>query len=215
VISTCQVASDLSNTLHGLAYLRKSCWHGTCSGLGAFEGSRAVKINPIATVIPTYLPSTTAPNIPSAKPAPPIARVFAAPTTSSSHLSDETKKGLIFAAQALEPHGAPTNPKVPPAQQARAALAADPSLAAFPFGAIVSALARGEPLPVATSSSEPDVQPATDPVVEEPIIDPVDDTAESVGATALDLIGEELETAPVAALEIDELFDPLEPLDGL
>jgi len=171
-----------------------------------------VKINPIATVVPLHPSSAPAPNVPSAKPAPPIARNIAAPTTSSSRLSDETKKSLVFAAQALEPHGGHAS-KVPPAQQARAALAADPSLSSFPFGAIVSALARGEPLPVATSSSEPDEQPTIHPEVEEPIIDPVDDITETVDATALDLIAKELATAPAAALDIDELLDPLEPID--
>ncbi len=178
---------------------------------GPLEGSRAVKINPITTVLPAHLSSATGPNVPSSKPAPSIPRDSTAPITSSSPLSDETKKSLVFVAQASEPHGRHT-PKVPPAQQARAALAADPSLAAFPFGAIVSALARGEPLPVASSSSEPDEDLETDPIVEEPIIDPVDDTAESVAPTAFDLVADELAAAPDAEPNIDELLDSLEPI---
>ena len=51
---------------------------------------------------------------------------------------------------------APATNRMPPAQAAREALSAQPDLAGLPFGKLVSAFARGQPLPSApTSPSEP------------------------------------------------------------
>jgi len=54
----------------------------------------------------------------------------------------------------------------PPAQAAREALAANPDLAGLPFGKLVSAFARGLPLPsVPTSTPEPTSMPEATPTV--------------------------------------------------
>ena len=59
----------------------------------------------------------------------------------------------------------PTN-RVPPAQAAREALSAQPDLAGLPFGKLVSAFARGLPLPSApTSTPEPASMPEATPTV--------------------------------------------------
>jgi hypothetical protein len=55
----------------------------------------------------------------------------------------------------------------PPAQAAREALAANPDLAGLPFGKLVSAFARGLPLPSApTSTPEPASMPEAPPTPE-------------------------------------------------
>lgn len=56
--------------------------------------------------------------------------------------------------------------RVPPAQAAREALAAHPDLAGLPFGKLVSALARGLPLPSVTTAapqSAPEPAPEVTP----------------------------------------------------
>lgn len=64
----------------------------------------------------------------------------------------------------------------PPAQAAREALAANPDLAGLPFGKLVSAIARGLPLPSApTSTSEPastEATPTPEVTAETPQPDP-------------------------------------------
>jgi len=88
--------------------------------------------------------------------------------------------GAGFARQ-LSAHAAT---HVPPAQAARAALAARPDLSDRPFGAIVSLLARHQELPAGV---EPEPAPAEPPAgdevetVEPPIAGPIgDETAGSV-----------------------------------
>ena len=71
---------------------------------------------------------------------------------------------------------APATNRVPPAQAAREALSAQPHLAGLPFGKLVSAFARGLPLPSApTSTSEPastEATPTPDVTAETPKPDP-------------------------------------------
>lgn len=66
--------------------------------------------------------------------------------------------------------------RVPPAQAAREALSVRPDLAGLPFGKLVSALARGLPLPSApTSTSEPastEATPTPEVTAETPQSDP-------------------------------------------
>lgn len=86
---------------------------------------------------------------------------------------------------------------VPPAQAARAALEADPSLEGQPFGTLVSRLARGEGLPpTEVSSSTP----------EDIIIDvPVEETPDVASDPASDL------TVPEPLPDFPEEFTP--PVD--
>lgn len=71
---------------------------------------------------------------------------------------------------------APATNRMPPAQAAREALSAQPDLAGLPFGKLVSAFARGLPLPsTPTSTSEPaspEATPAPDVTAETPKPDP-------------------------------------------
>jgi hypothetical protein len=168
-----------------------------------------VKINPTTTVSPAYVSNMVGANASSSdkpKAAHPVAHDSVVVTlTSVSPLSDETKKNLTFTAQEFASHSEHTH-KIPPAQQARAALVADPSLAALPFGAIVSAIARGEPLPIAAPLLEPAVEPAPDPVEEELPTQPVDaPLPEDVGPTTVDLTP----TEPASGLATDPVIDQL------
>src|SRR3569832_1031092 len=72
--------------------------------------------------------------------------------TFSPPLSPEMKALLASATQEIGPHGHNTD-KLPPAQQARAAILANPELAHLPFGAVVSRIARGESLQFDTTPS--------------------------------------------------------------
>jgi hypothetical protein len=73
--------------------------------------------------------------------------------TFSYPLSAETLKHLTFATQKVAPQDEDAH-KTPPAQQARAALAANPDLGDQPFGSLVSRIARGLPLVASDSSSQ-------------------------------------------------------------
>jgi hypothetical protein len=56
--------------------------------------------------------------------------------------------------------------RVPPAQAAREALSAQPDLAGLPFGKLVSAFARGLPLPSAPTSASQPASPGATPTPE-------------------------------------------------
>lgn len=86
-----------------------------------------------------------------------------------------------------------------PAARARAAIAADPSLAGQPFGKIVSMMARGLDLP-APPAPEPELvsEPVTEPV---PDADPVPEAEETPPAEL---------PAPVIDASLDGLDDLLE-----
>ena len=81
--------------------------------------------------------------------------------------------------------------KVPPAQQAREAIAANPELAGLPFGQVVSALARGEPLPTVAAVSQHDEKSVLDPVVDQTATQPVTEPpAEALDPTVDELISD-------------------------
>ena len=74
--------------------------------------------------------------------------------------------------------GSATN-RVPPAQAARETLSAQPDLAGLPFGKLVSAFARGLPLPSApTSTPEPASMPEATPTPEVPAETPQPDPSQ-------------------------------------
>lgn len=130
-----------------------------------------------------------------------------ASVTSPSPLSAETKKDLALATQEIGSNSEHIH-KTPPAQQARAALAANPELGDLPFGALVSAIARGEPLPTPVSSSQSNEDPAPPPVTDEPIdTPPVDLTGEDQSPTTGELI-DELANALVSDPLIEEILNP-------
>jgi hypothetical protein len=56
--------------------------------------------------------------------------------------------------------------RVPPAQAAREALSAQPDLAGLPFGKLVSAFARGQPLPSAPTPTPEPASPEATPTTE-------------------------------------------------
>ena len=135
--------------------------------------------------------------------------------TSPSLLSEETKKSLTFVTQEVASPGQHTH-KVPPSQQARAAIAANPELAGLPFGQIVSAIARGEPLSTVAADSLDDEETALEPAVDEPTTQPVTDSpAEDIDPTVDNLVADVPATAPTTDPLIDEQLDPLSPLEGV
>ena len=175
-----------------------------------------MKINPITTVSSVQLANVTGGTAgrsdpPKANQPVPQDTVIAS-ITSPSPLSEGTKKSLTFATQEVGPHGEHTA-KVPPSQQARAAIAANPELAGLPFGQIVSAIARGEPLPTVVGESEQEDEPALDPTVDEPTTQPV--TAEDLNPSADELIIDMPLTVPTIDPVIDELLDPVSPPEGV
>ena len=144
------------------------------------------------------------------KPTPPAqsAAVTSPSVTSLSPLSAETRKDLTFAMQQISPHDEHTH-KIPPAQQARAALADNPDLGNRPFGAIVSRIARGEPLPTSDSSSQPN-EPVPSPVSDELTNVPPDDPViEDQAPTGVDLLIEVLANPPENNPVIEEALDLL------
>jgi hypothetical protein len=178
-----------------------------------------VKINPITTVSSVQLSNVGGTNeVRSGKPKanqPVVQDAAVASVTSPSPLSDETKKSLTFATQEVASHGEHTH-KVPPSQQARAAIAANSELAAVPFGQIVSAIARGETLPTVAAESQHDEEPALDPVVDEPTTQPVTEPpAENLDPTADVLISDLPATGLTTDPVIDELLNPLSPPEGV
>jgi hypothetical protein len=71
--------------------------------------------------------------------------------------------------------------RVPPAQAAREALSAQSELAGLPFGKLVSAIARGLPLPSApTSTPEPASMPEEPPTPEVTAAVPQPDPSEAL-----------------------------------
>jgi hypothetical protein len=101
-------------------------------------------------------------------------------------LSNASKWQLTTSTQQVEP--AETSvAHTSPAQRARAALQNDPSLRELPFGAVVSAIARGEPLP--SSGALSPAQPA-----EEPSDVPAETPAEP---TAVESAADDVGTHPV------------------
>jgi hypothetical protein len=177
-----------------------------------------VKINPITTVSPVQLSTvgTNETRSNKSKADQPIAREPAAAAVASpSLLSEETKKNLTFVTQEVASQGEHTH-KVPPAQQAREAIAANPELASLPFGQIVSALARGEPLPTVAAESQHDEESALDPVVDKLTSQPVaDPPAEALDPTVDDLISDVPTTGVTTDPLIDELGDSLDPPQGV
>jgi hypothetical protein len=134
--------------------------------------------------------------------------VAVASVTSPSPLSAETKKDLALATQEIASNSEHTH-KTPPAQQARAALADNPELGALPFGALVSAIARGEPLPTPVSSwqsnEEPEPPLVTDELTDTP---PTDLAAGDQSPTTGELIVDELASALVSDPIVEEILNP-------
>lgn len=170
-----------------------------------------MKINPLATAFPVQpsrlhrieesssakqtLPTQSTPK-----------EAVVASVTSPSPLSAEAKKDLALATQETASNSEHIH-KTPPAQQARAALAANLGLGDLPFGALVSAIARGEPLPT-VSSSQSNEEPAPPPVTDEPTdTPPVDLTSADQSPTTGELI-DELANALVSDPLIEEILNP-------
>ena len=105
------------------------------------------------------------PTKPSSAAQPAVNAMERASVTFSSPLSPKMKALLTNATQEIEPQGGNAG-KIPPAQQARAAILANPELADQPFGALVSRIARGESLEF-NSTPDADTE-TTDDVVEVP-----------------------------------------------
>ena len=172
-----------------------------------------MKVNPITTALPTQVSKLR--GIEESLSAKPTATAHSASqettiasVTSPSPLSTETKKNLAFATQEIASPSDHTH-KIPPAKQARAALANNPELEALPFGALVSALARGVPLPTPVSSSQPNEDPTPPPVTDE-LTDtpPADSAAEDQSPTAHDIIVDEPANAPASDAFIEEILNP-------
>jgi hypothetical protein len=171
-----------------------------------------MKINPVTTISPVQLSNvgTSEPRSDKSKANLPVAQdAVAASVTSAPPLTEETKKNLTFTTQEIASHSQHIH-KVPPAQQAREAIAAHPELAGLPFGQIVSAIARGEPLPSVAAESQHEEEPVQDPAVDETTSQPVTEPAVDI-ATVDELISSVPATGPTTDLVIDELLNQLSP----
>ena len=170
-----------------------------------------MKINPITTVSSVQLWHVGGNEARSDKPKanqPVVQDALVASFTSLSPLSEATRKTLTFVTQEVASRGEHTH-KVPPSQQARAAIADNPELAGLPFGQIVSAIARGEPLPTVASESQHDEDSALDPVLDEPTTQPMNEPPTEDLDPTVPAMG--LTRDPV----IDELLNPLSPPEGV
>jgi hypothetical protein len=170
-----------------------------------------VKINPITTVPSVQLSNMGGTNEARAeKPKvnqPPEQNAVVASVRSPSPLSEETKKSLTFAMQEIALNSEHTH-KVSPAQQARAAIADHPELADLAFGHIVSAVARGEPLPTVTSESQHDEDSTLDPLLDEPTPHPM---IESPVADDLSTADHLIPNVPTNPVTDEVLWAPLDP----
>jgi hypothetical protein len=176
------------------------------------ERRNILNVSPISTVLPLHPPKTRGiedalSDKPAAvgQPAPQGPRISS--VISPALLSAETKKHLTFAVQDIASESEHAH-KTPPAQEARAALAANPELGDLPFGALVSAIARGEPLPGPASSSNPEEDTTAPPVVDELATQSPDpNLVPDETATAMDLIGDELANPSTIGLTIEEILN--------
>jgi hypothetical protein len=120
-------------------------------------------------------------------------------------LSSETKAHLTATTQEIGPHGR-SGDKIPPAQQARAAILDNPELADQPFGALVSRIARGEPLQF-NSTPPSDTATTADPasVPQGPI--PVQTATENPAPEAPIVVAEASTSSLVGELADQELLN--------